>query len=205
MSTRRELIRFGLATGVAALVPAQLGWASPPPAALPEALLNPAPLAVPPAPTVVATPAKILAVQNLHTGEKIEACFWENGKYVPDACAALNKVLRDHRSGDVHMMDPGLYEILTAIAVKMDKRPSFQIISGYRSPASNAKMAAASSGVATHSLHMEGKAMDIRLPGAQLAMVRKAALDLKRGGVGYYPASDFVHVDTGRVRQWAGS
>ncbi len=205
MSTRRELIRFGLATGVAALVPAQLGWASSPPAALTEALLNPAPLAVSPAPPVVTTPAKVLAVQNLHTGEKIEACFWENGKFVPDACAALNKVLRDHRTGDVHMMDPGLYEILTAIAIKMEKRPNFQIISGYRSPASNKMLQkTGGGGVATHSLHMEGKAMDIRLPGAQLAMVRKAALDLKRGGVGYYPGSDFVHVDTGRVRQWAG-
>ena len=205
MSTRRDLVRFGLAAGVAALVPARLGWASAPPNALPEALIAPPPLAVPSAPTVVKAVPRVLALQNLHTGEKIEACYWENGKYVPDACAALNKVLRDHRSGDVHMMDPGLYEILTAMAAKMERNPNFQIISGYRSPASNAKMAAASSGVAKHSLHMEGKAMDVRMPGAQLSMLRKTALDLKKGGVGYYPNSNFVHVDTGRVRQWSGS
>jgi uncharacterized protein YcbK (DUF882 family) len=206
MSTRRELIRFGLAAGAAALVPAQMGWASPPPAPLPEVLLNPTPLAAPTVPTVTEAVAKVLAVQNLHTGEKIEACFWEDGKYVPDACAALNKVLRDHRTGDVHMMDPGLYEILTGIAARMEKRPNFQIISGYRSPRSNAMLQkTGGGGVATRSLHMDGMAMDVRLPGAQLSMVRKAALDMKKGGVGYYPTSDFVHVDTGRVRQWAGS
>ena len=182
MSTRRDLIKLGLAAGAASSIPA-IGWANP-----------------------VAASPKVLAVQNLHTGEKIEACFWENGKYVPDACAALNKVLRDHRTGDVHMMDPGLYEILTAIALKLEKRPTFQIISGYRSPKSNKMLqATGGGGVATHSLHMDGKAMDVRLPGTALKSLQTAALGLKKGGVGFYPVSNFVHVDTGRVRQWAGA
>ena len=183
MNTRRDLIKLGLAAGAATSVPA-IGRAAAP---------------------VTATP-KVLAVQNLHTGEKIEACFWENGKFVPDACAALNKVLRDHRTGDVHMMDPGLYEMLAAIAVKLEKRPTFQIISGYRSPKSNAMLQKkGGGGVATRSLHMDGKAMDVRLPGTPLKSVQTAALSLQKGGVGFYPVSNFVHVDTGRVRQWAGA
>jgi len=182
MSTRRELIKLGLAAGAASFIPA-IGSAA----------------------TTLAAP-KVLAVQNLHTGEKIEACFWENGKYVPDACAALNKVLRDHRSGEVHMMDPGLYEMLTAIAVKLEKKPTFQIISGYRSPATNKMLQKnGGGGVATRSLHMDGKAMDVRLPGTPLKSVQTAALSLKKGGVGFYPVSNFVHVDTGRVRQWSGA
>lgn len=152
-----------------------------------------------------ATAPRILSLQNLHTGEKLKACFWENGKYIADACAALNKVLRDHRSGQSHMMDPGLYDILTGMAGKMEKEASFQIISGYRSPATNAKLHAKSSGVATKSLHMLGQAMDVRMPGADLKRVRDVALSLKKGGVGYYPVSNFVHVDTGRVRQWSGA
>jgi uncharacterized protein YcbK (DUF882 family) len=187
LSNRRELIRFGLAAGVAGIasLPAQ-GWAS--------TALTAAPAAIRP---------RVLAVQNLHTGEKIEACYWENGKFVPDA---LNKVLRDHRSGDVHMMDTGLYDILTSVAGKLEKRPTFQIISGFRSPKTNAMLRkSGGGGVATHSLHMDGKAMDVRLPGTSLAELHRAALGLKKGGVGYYPVSNFVHVDTGRVRQWKGA
>ena len=181
MSTRRDLIKLGLATGAAGLI-------SVPSQAFATTL----------------TPRR-LALQNTHTGEKIDCCYWENGKYVPDAVAALNKVLRDHRSGDVHMMDAGLYDILAALQAKTESRGPFQIISGYRSPKTNAMLNSKSSGVAKHSLHMDGKAMDVRLPGVQLAHLRNAALTLKKGGVGYYPTSNFVHVDTGRVRQWAGS
>jgi uncharacterized protein YcbK (DUF882 family) len=187
MSTRRELLSFGLAAGAAGVVslPAQ-SWAAGAPVRAPS--------------------PKVLAVQNLHTGEKIEACYWENGKFVPDACAALNKVLRDHRTGEVHMIDPGLYDILTAVSGKLGKRPTFQIISGYRSPKSNAMLRKnGGGGVATHSLHMDGKAMDVRLPGVALTDLHKAALSLKKGGVGFYPVSNFVHVDTGRVRQWKGA
>ena len=181
MTNRRELIKFGLAAGVAGAVsvPAH-SWAAP-------------------------TTPKVLALQSLHTGEKIEACFWENGKYVPDACNALNRVLRDHRSGESHMMDPGLFEMLTAMAAKMERKPQFQIISGYRSPKTNAMLHARSKGVASNSQHTQGKAIDVRVEGVELANLRRAALAVGAGGVGYYPVSNFVHVDTGRVRQWSGA
>lgn len=146
-----------------------------------------------------------VALHNLHTGESLNACYWENGKYVPDAVSALNKVLRDFRTGDVHMMDPGLYDILDAISAKVESRKPFQIISGYRSPKTNTMLKkTGGGGVATHSLHMEGEALDIRLDGVALNNVHKAALSLGKGGVGLYPVSNFVHVDTGRVRQWKG-
>src|SRR5690606_22191472 len=115
---------------------------------------------------------------------------------------AVNEVLRDHRTGEVHAIDPQLLDLLSGLAGKLEARPRFQVISGYRSPASNAKLHAKSSGVATRSLHMQGKAIDIRMGGVELANLRRAALGLRAGGVGYYPSSDFVHVDTGRVRQW---
>lgn len=146
-----------------------------------------------------------VALQNLHTGEALNAVYWENGKYVPDAVSALNHVLRDFRTGDVHMIDPGLYDILDAISAKVENRKSFQIISGYRSPKTNSMLKkTGGGGVATHSLHMEGEALDIRLEGVALNNVHKAALSLKRGGVGLYPVSNFVHVDVGRVRTWNG-
>ena len=147
-----------------------------------------------------------VALQNLHTGEALNAVYWENGKYVPDAVAALNKVLRDFRTGDVHMIDPGLYDILDAISAKVENRKPYQIISGYRSPKTNTMLKkTGGGGVATHSLHMEGEALDIRLGGVDLNHVHRAALSLKRGGVGLYPVSNFVHVDVGRVRQWKGA
>lgn len=148
-----------------------------------------------------------IALHNLHTGESLKAVYWENGKYVPDAVAALNRVLRDFRTGDVHMIDPGLYDILDAVSGKVEKREAtFQIISGYRSPKTNAMLKrTGGGGVATHSLHMDGKAMDVRLNGVELKNLHKAALSLKKGGVGYYPVSNFVHVDVGRVRTWNGA
>ena len=129
------------------------------------------------------------------------------GEAFADAVQAMNKVLRDHRNGEVHAMDRDLYDLLDALAAKVESRQPFQVISGYRSPASNAKLAAASKGkqVADRSLHIKGKAMDIRLEGDNLRHLHKAALSLGRGGVGYYPVSNFVHVDTGRVRTWQGS
>ena len=181
MFARRDLLRFGLAGAAAA-------------AGLPvQALATPA-------------EARRVALHNLHTGEALDAVYWENGKYVPDAVEALNKVLRDFRTGDVHMMDPGLYDILDAISAKVEARKPFQIISGFRSPKTNAMLKkTGGGGVATHSLHMDGKAMDIRLDGVALNNVHKAALSLKRGGVGLYPVSNFVHVDVGRVRTWNGA
>ena len=149
-------------------------------------------------------PPRSLSLLNLHTGEKLSATFFENGAYVPDAMAALNHVLRDFRTGDVHPMAPGLIDLVSALNGKLESNQTVHVISGYRSPKTNAALHEHSDGVASHSLHMQGMAMDIRMPGVQLAHVRDAAMSMQRGGVGFYPASDFVHVDVGRVRHWGG-
>jgi uncharacterized protein YcbK (DUF882 family) len=143
-----------------------------------------------------------LGVVNLHTGEKCSAVYWENGQYIPEALAAFNHVLRDHRSGKAHPIDAKLFDLLVTLHKGVESSAPFQIISGYRAPESNAMLNAKSSGVANHSLHMEGKAVDIRLPDRSLALLRRSALSMQKGGVGYYPESNFVHVDTGRVRRW---
>lgn len=143
-----------------------------------------------------------LAFYNTHTGEKMSATYWVEGQYVRDSLKEINHVLRDHRTGDVHPVDPDLLDLLYTLQRKVEKKDPYAVISGYRSPASNAMLNKKSSGVAKRSLHMQGKAIDIRLPGCDLNHLRKAALAMKRGGVGYYPESDFIHVDTGRVRFW---
>jgi uncharacterized protein YcbK (DUF882 family) len=147
-------------------------------------------------------PERTLSFSNLHTGEKVHATFWAKGRYIREELKAVNHVLRDHRSGDVHPMDPKLLDVLYLLQQSVAVKGSFHIISGYRSPATNQKLSAKSSGVAKKSLHMQGKAIDIRLPGCRLKHLRDAALALKAGGVGYYPESNFIHVDTGRVRRW---
>jgi uncharacterized protein YcbK (DUF882 family) len=146
--------------------------------------------------------ARHLAFDNLHTGEKLSLTYYENGFYVADALKEINYLLRDHRSGDVHRMDPQLIDLLYGLQAKLGTTKPFQIISGYRSPATNAKLRKESNGVAKKSMHMLGKAMDIRLEGVDSAWVKKAAIAMQRGGVGYYQASNFVHVDTGPVRSW---
>ncbi|MES1203268.1 MAG: DUF882 domain-containing protein, partial [Pseudomonadota bacterium] len=146
-----------------------------------------------------------LALVNTHTGDTFNDAYWHQGAYVPDALGAINHVMRDYRSGDVHAIDPNLLDLLDDLRGHVDAGAPFQIISGYRSPATNAAMHEASSGVAAHSLHMDGKAIDIRVGGVDLTNLRDSALLMSRGGVGYYPTSNFVHVDTGRVRRWSGS
>ena len=145
---------------------------------------------------------RTLRLYNTHTGEKLTSVFWAEGQFDPDALKDINKVLRDHRSNKIADMDPQLLLLLTAVNEKMDNNRELHIISGYRSPESNAKLSAASGGVAKRSLHMEAKAIDIRIPGKDLKMLQRAALSAGVGGVGYYPDSQFVHVDTGRVRSW---
>lgn len=149
------------------------------------------------------SPSKILSFHNLHTGENLKTEFWAEGQFIPEALTQINRVLRDHRTDEISQIDPGLLNLLHAIQRKIETREAFQVISGYRSPASNAKLRALSGGVANRSLHMSGKAIDIALPGCRLSHLRSAALSLRAGGVGYYPSSGFVHVDTGRVRQWS--
>jgi len=148
--------------------------------------------------------ARSLSLLNLHTGERLTAAYWEAGSYIPDAMQALAQVLRDHRTGEVHSMDAGLFDLVTSLRTRLETEATVHVISGYRSPRTNEALRQASSGVAKRSLHMDGMAMDLRLPGVDLARLRDAAWDLQRGGVGYYPGSDFVHVDVGRIRRWSG-
>lgn len=149
-------------------------------------------------------PERRLGFHSLHTGEKAELPYWIEGEYVPESLAEINHVLRDHRSGEVAAIDTQLLDLLHRVSAAVGASRPFQVISGYRSPASNHMLAGNSSGVAKRSLHMEGKAIDVRLPGIQLADLRDAGLMLRGGGVGYYPGSNFVHLDVGRVRTWGG-
>jgi uncharacterized protein YcbK (DUF882 family) len=143
-----------------------------------------------------------LSLLNLHTGEALKATYFEAGEYLPDAMEAMNHLLRDFRTGDVHPIAPGLLDLVTTLQGRLETGQTVHVISGYRSPHTNAMLHEHSNGVASHSLHMVGEAMDIRIPGVELSHLRDAALSLQRGGVGYYPGSDFVHVDVGRVRRW---
>jgi len=148
---------------------------------------------------------KVLSLYNTHTGEFIKkAVFWSEGHFVPETIDRINHLLRDHRTGDMYEMDPHLYVLLYRISRKIEVNKPIHIISGYRSPKTNAALAKASNGVAKNSLHMRGMAMDIRVPGRELKVVRQVALNLAEGGVGYYPDSEFVHIDTGRPRCWQG-
>jgi uncharacterized protein YcbK (DUF882 family) len=147
-------------------------------------------------------PERALAFYNTHTGESLKAVYWARGAYLPDGLAAISHILRDHRSGEARAMDVRLLELLHTIAAKLETRDPFHIISGYRSPATNAMLRERSVGVARHSMHMEGKAVDIRVPGHDVFGLRRLAAALHEGGVGCYPKSDFVHVDVGRVRFW---
>jgi len=143
-----------------------------------------------------------LAFLNTHTGERLDVVYAEQGRYQDDALAAIDRLLRDHRTGEVASIDRTLLDALARLRASLETEQPFHVISGYRSPATNARLAAASSGVARRSLHLEGRAIDIRLPGRSLEQVRRAAVSLQAGGVGYYRSSDFVHLDTGRVRTW---
>lgn len=151
---------------------------------------------------VLASSRRELTLFNTHTQEKLSMCYFRDGEFLTEACQRLNHLLRDHRTGDVHAIDPRLYDMVYAVQTHLGHRGKVEIISGYRSPATNARLQNASSGVAKHSQHMLGKALDIRLSGLDTARVRDAAIELQAGGVGYYAKSDFVHIDTGRVRRW---
>jgi uncharacterized protein YcbK (DUF882 family) len=142
-----------------------------------------------------------LRFAHLHTGERLEIEYFD-GQYVPDALRSIDYLLRDFRTGDVHTIEPGLLDLLHRLSFLTETRRPFEVISGYRSPATNQMLRTRSEGVASGSLHMAGKAIDIRLGDVPLARLREAALGARGGGVGYYPASNFVHVDTGRVRTW---
>jgi uncharacterized protein YcbK (DUF882 family) len=161
------------------------------------------PMAIPSVQAAMKRPfEKKLSFLNLHTGERTRATYWANGRYIPEGMRAINHVLRDHRTGDRYTIDPDLFDVLYLLQHKLGTRQEFHVISAYRSPATNAKLAEQNGGVAKNSMHTHGKAIDIRLPGRKLSDLRTAALSLQMGGVGYYPSSNFVHLDTGHVRTW---
>jgi uncharacterized protein YcbK (DUF882 family) len=151
---------------------------------------------------VISPPEKTVALYNTHTGESINAVYWFRGQYLPEAMSAVDRILRDHRTDEVKPIDPQLLDLLHAISEELDCTQPFDIISAYRSPATNAFLRFMSRRVAEHSLHMDGKAVDVRIPGRDSHTVRGVAMELGMGGVGYYPRSNFVHVDVGPVRYW---
>ena len=139
---------------------------------------------------------------NTHTNETLKATYWRNGTVDRGALHDINFVLRDFRTNTVFPIDVKLLDLLAELHQRTGTRQPFEVISGYRSPQTNAMLHAESNGVAAHSLHMEGKAIDIRLADVELTKLHDVAVAMKLGGVGIYPRSDFVHVDTGRVRYW---
>lgn len=153
-------------------------------------------------PALALTESRKLSLVNTHTGESLAVSYFKAGSYDSLGLEQVARVLRDHRTGDVHPIDPALLDLLHDLQALADRDDAFQVISGYRSPQTNSMLNARSSGVASRSLHMDGKAIDIRLTGFPTKKLHQLAISMKRGGVGYYATSDFVHVDTGRVRYW---
>jgi len=177
---RRELLRFGFAAAAAATV------------------LHPEE-----SQALMKAPPRLLTFTNLHTGETVRAAYWSQGRYLREGMREINRVMRDHRNGAVHPMDPRLLDVLFHLQHRVHARGPIQIVSAYRSPQTNAMLHEADpDGVATHSYHMDGKAVDIRIPGLPLRTLHRAALSLRAGGVGYYPGSNFVHIDVGPLRRW---
>jgi uncharacterized protein YcbK (DUF882 family) len=144
-----------------------------------------------------------LRLYNTHTGERLEIVFRRGEQYIPGALAKLDYFLRDHNTGDVRHFDPRLYDILSDLTASVGHpHGEIDIVCGYRTPSTNESLRTHTTGVAKNSLHIQAEAIDLRMPGVNTLTLRRAALALRRGGVGYYPHSDFIHVDTGRVRQW---
>jgi len=174
---RRDFLRFGAMTTATMLVsPASAGMG--------------------------AAVERSLGFHNTHTGETLAATYWAEGSYIKSELQDINILLRDHRSGDVYPIDTDLLDLLFVLQATVGSRKAYQVISGYRSPSTNASLRKTSSGVAKHSYHMQGKAIDIRLSGCDLKQLHTAALSIEGGGVGYYPGSDFIHVDVGPLRSW---
>ena len=153
-------------------------------------------------PVALAEQPRTLRFYHTHTGERLRITYAERGRHIPEALEEINQFLRDFRSGEAHPIDPLLLDKLHQLQRLTGGGGAYEIISAYRSPQTNQMLRTNTSGVAQRSLHMEGRAMDVRLQGVETRKLRQAAMGLQAGGVGYYPDSDFVHVDTGRVRTW---
>jgi uncharacterized protein YcbK (DUF882 family) len=150
-------------------------------------------------------PERVLSFFNTHTGERLRTAYCTGGEYHPEALTQVNYILRDFRANEIKPIDPRVLDLLHELGGTLETDQPFHVISGYRSPHTNdllRERGGAATGVASHSLHMVGQAIDIRLPGVKLEHLRAAARSLKIGGVGYYPDLNFVHVDVGRVRYW---
>lgn len=171
---RRRLLKFGTLASMLASMPA---WAT-------------------------AAPRRALAFEHLHTGETLEVTYFANGAYDPGALAAINRLLRDFRTGQIHPIRRELLDQLVRIHGVIGSDAPFRVICGYRSPATNEFLHRTTRGVAEHSLHMDGMAIDVRLADTRTRRLRDVAASMRLGGVGYYASSDFVHLDVGRPRQW---
>ena len=180
--SRRKFLALGLATAAASVFPFET-----------LAAVN-----------TIVTPGRALSFYNIYTQEELDIVYWFEGKYLPDALARINHILRDLRTGKVKDIDNSLLDLLYGIQKKLKSRDPFNVVSGYRTPKSNAILRKRRKGVAINSLHMYGKAVDINLPGYSLGALRRVAINLRHGGVGYYPYSKFVHLDVGEVRNWVG-
>ncbi len=181
--SRRKLLKWAAGTTAASLI-------------TPQAFASTQELAIP------LPDAKSIKLINTHTGEKTSVTFWEGGRYHMEALAEINKILRDHRQNEITEMDIKLIDKVHEVTSLLDTNHWVQVISGYRSPKTNAMLQAAGRNVATNSMHTVGKAIDIWIPGFDINQLHKAALKTRCGGVGKYSRSQFVHMDTGRVRTW---
>jgi len=152
--------------------------------------------------SAAAVAAHRLSFYHIHTAEKLTIVYREKGVLIPEALVEINRYLRDFRTEQIHDIDATLLDALHALYSTFDERGNFEVISGYRSPRTNAALRHATTGVAENSLHIQGRAIDVRLTSAKTTALRDAALALKAGGVGYYAESNFVHLDTGKVRSW---
>jgi uncharacterized protein YcbK (DUF882 family) len=154
---------------------------------------------------VARAPERALSFFHTHTGERLKVAYCCGGQYQPEGLAQVNHILRDFRVNETHAIEPALLDLLYELDATLGTDAPFHVISGYRSPQTNMMLrerGGAATGVASHSLHMVGQAIDIRVPGVKIDRLRDAAMALRIGGVGYYPDLDFVHVDVGRVRYW---
>ena len=178
--SRRKLLKLGLAAAVPMLIPGAAIAAY----------------------RVIPKRSRSLSLYNLHTGESLKTTYFANGQYLPGALREIDHILRDWRENEVKPIDPALLDLLAGIHHRLETSQPFQIISGYRTPKTNAMLHIRTEGVAVRSLHLDGKAIDICVEGRSLKNVRRAAMSMFGGGVGYYPRTGFVHVDTGRLRFW---
>ncbi len=177
---RREILKLGLAGTLASIIPLSLSSS----------------------PVEAARNTWRVTFRQGHTGESFNGVYRVGDKYLPEAFERLNYILRDFRTGEVFPMDPRVVDIMALMQKKAGRREPIEILSGYRSPKTNARLRKNTSGVAKNSFHMYGQALDMHIKGYKTSSLRSIAMNLRAGGVGYYPKSDFIHVDTGSVRSW---